>query len=123
MAAQKAVPKTRNPEKEPLARFCAQVRCGGCISLLSLVSYTGRHPSLAPRLPEIQARIWSCGSNIILRPPRWSAPAPIVLFLHSSPAPSLPKISGTLRDRRLQELAAAALCQNAYGGKNRLLRM
>ncbi len=32
----------------------AQVRCAGCVWLLSLVSYTGKHPKLMPLLPDIQ---------------------------------------------------------------------
>lgn len=32
----------------------AQVRCAGCVWLLSLVSYTGHHPKLMPLLPDIQ---------------------------------------------------------------------
>ncbi|KAL3147888.1 hypothetical protein ABBQ32_002606 [Trebouxia sp. C0010 RCD-2024] len=32
----------------------AEVRCAGCVWLLSLVSYTGKHPKLMPLLPEIQ---------------------------------------------------------------------
>lgn len=36
-------------------RLCAmQVRCAGCVWLLSLVSYTGKHPKLMPLLPDIQ---------------------------------------------------------------------
>ena len=31
-----------------------QVRCAGCVWLLSLVSYTGKHPKLMPLLSEIQ---------------------------------------------------------------------
>ncbi|KAK9810293.1 hypothetical protein WJX72_008148 [[Myrmecia] bisecta] len=31
-----------------------EVRCAGCIWLLSLVSFTGQHPRLLPLLPEIQ---------------------------------------------------------------------
>ena len=31
-----------------------QVRSAGCIWLLALVSYTGKHPQLLPKLPEIQ---------------------------------------------------------------------
>jgi len=31
-----------------------EVRCGACIALLSLASFTGRHPALQPRLPAIQ---------------------------------------------------------------------
>lgn len=31
-----------------------QVRSAGCIWLLALVSYTGRHPQLLPKLPEVQ---------------------------------------------------------------------
>ena len=31
-----------------------QVRCAGCIWLLALVSYTGRHPQLLPKLPDVQ---------------------------------------------------------------------
>ena len=30
------------------------MRCAGCVWLLSLVSYTGRHPRLLPLLPDIQ---------------------------------------------------------------------
>jgi len=33
-----------------------QVRCGGCVALLSLVSYTGRNAALRSRLPAIQVR-------------------------------------------------------------------
>lgn len=32
----------------------AQVRCAGCVWLLSLISYTGKHPKLMPLLPDIQ---------------------------------------------------------------------
>jgi len=32
----------------------AQVRCAGCVWLLSLVSYTGKNPKLMPLLPDIQ---------------------------------------------------------------------
>ena len=31
-----------------------QVRCAGCVWLLSLISYTGRHPALLPVLPDVQ---------------------------------------------------------------------
>ena len=31
-----------------------QVRCAGCVWLLSLVSYTSRHPKIIPLLPDIQ---------------------------------------------------------------------
>ncbi|KAK9850611.1 hypothetical protein WJX84_005115 [Apatococcus fuscideae] len=31
-----------------------EVRCAGCIWLLALVSYTGRHPQLLPKLPDVQ---------------------------------------------------------------------
>ena len=30
------------------------MRCAGCVWLLSLVSYTGRHPKILPLLPDIQ---------------------------------------------------------------------
>lgn len=34
--------------------FSLQIRAAGCIWLLSLVSFTGRHPRLLPLLPDIQ---------------------------------------------------------------------
>ena len=30
------------------------MRCAGCVWLLSLVSYTGKHPKVMPLLPDIQ---------------------------------------------------------------------
>jgi hypothetical protein len=76
---------------------CLQVRCGACIALLSLVSHTGGHPALRPRLPDIQVNPF-CGQSpssglvssvvsscdvgrLLSKCIRWSSLTPFPVFL------------------------------------------